>query len=285
MHASVPGAVDPVDVRDRLVSTVVCPGCGGMLAPDPTQGDPSDAYTPLRCLSCGQAYGYRGGVLDLSPPDRPIPTRKRLYPLQNEELDFYAFFAAILGMSAYQDTDLEDELYHLLGWMDPEPDSPILQLGVGQGEVSYVIGGAVPGSPLLALDDDLKDLAAARRNLMGADLTNVLFVKCDLGAPPLRTDAFTCGIHFGVLHGLPEPASHMSWVGRSLKSRGRLAGVTLARSTIDRIASTQDAIAAKAGLRFVPMEPLAKTLARAGWTSFRHEQPSNWMARFLAVRR
>jgi hypothetical protein len=33
------------------------------------------------------------------------------------------------------------------------------------------------------------------------------------------------------------------------------------------------------------MEPLAKTLARAGWTSFRHEQPSNWMARFLAVRR
>ncbi len=272
-------------LRDAVLHRVVCPGCGGLLAADPSGDDPTEPFCPLRCLSCGSGYRWRGGVLDLAPPDRPIPERVRRYPWQGEQLDFYAFFAAVLQMGAYKGSDLEDQLYHLLGWMDPDPGKPVLQLGVGQGEMAYVLANAMPDSALVALDDDLSELAAARRNLLGYGLGNVVYVRCDLNSPPLRPGSFSSALHFGVLHGLVQPAAHLAWLGRSLTAGGRLAGLTLARSTIEQIARAQQAAATSSGLRFIPMEGLARELMKSGWASVRHEQPSNWMARFLAVRR
>jgi hypothetical protein len=42
-------------------------------------------------------------------------------------------------------------------------------------------------------------------------------------------------------------------------------------------------MSATSGHRFVAMEALALSLVRAGWREFRHEQPSNWMARYRAA--
>jgi|GEM_PF-7049793 len=274
-----------LELRDVALHRIVCPACGGLIAPDPSQGDPSEPFCGLRCLGCGAGYRWRGGVLDLVPEGKAVPTRPRVYPWQGQQLDFYAFFAAILKMGAYADTDLEDQLYHLLGWMDPEPGKPVLQIGVGQGELTYVLSNALMDAPLVALDDDLSSLAEARRNLLGYGIGDVIYVRCDLNTPPLRPHAFSSALHFGVLHGLAQPPAHLAWLGRSLTPNGRLAGLTLARSTLEHIARAQQAASATAGLRFIPMEGLARELMKTGWASFRHEQPSNWMARFLAVRR
>lgn len=272
---------DPLVARDQAIARLQCPACTGMLVPD--LDSPRDPWAPILCLDCERSYGWRHGVLDLVPPDRRLPARRRNHGLHGPPVSFFEFFEQSLATQAYADTDAEDQLYHLLDWLDYRPGEPVLLLGCGRGEPMRLLGEACGDSLLLALDDDLKELWAARAAQVRAGLPGV-FVRCDLDRPPLRPGTFGAVMHFGVLHGLPDAHRHLRRLSESLPADARLVGVCLARSTLEQVARSQAALEAQSGLRFVPMEELARTMVRGGWARFRQEQPSNWMARFQARR-
>lgn len=260
--------------RDALLGRLLCPACSGMLAPQPA-GDGG-----ALCMGCDRAWPLRAGVLDLCRPELPPKPRARSYPQGGKDLDFFSFFEATLKMRAYTQTTLEDEVYELLQWVDPTPEEPLLVLGGGRGEWAMFLCAAVADVPFLVCDDDLGELQAAARMLGRSEGGPVLLVRCDLDAPPIRPGAFSGAFSFGVLSSVPDAAAHLGRLGRVLHPGGRLAGLSLARSAIAHIATAQDQLAQKLGLRFVSMEELAQRAVRAGWREFRHEQPSNWMARF-----
>lgn len=265
--------------RDQALARLQCPACTGMIVPEP--GDPANPFADVICLDCSRSYRWSHGVLDLVPPDRRLPARRRNHGLQGDPVSFYDFFAQSLSTQAYADTDVEDQLYHLLDWLDYQPGEPVLILGSGEGEHVRLIGEACADSLVLALDDDLRELSAARSRQLRAGLPGV-FVRCDLNRPPIRPGSFGAVLHFGILHTLPEGMSAMLRLGPLLPPGARIAGVCLARSTLPQVARSQDALEAKTGFRFVAMDALAQQMVRGGWLKFRHEQPSNWMARFMA---
>jgi hypothetical protein len=271
--------------RRALLPRLCCPACGGMIVPAiPTPGMPQSGDPPATCLDCDAVYPWVRGILDLTLDSKPPAPRPTAYPFGGGVLDFHGFFLASLKTRAYEDHDLEDELFTLLGWMDLDPGAPVVQLGVGLGEATDILAAACPESPWLGLDDDIVSLRGSRVALTRAGRSNVVLVRCDLDRPPLRAGTFRSVLHLGVLHGLPGSAGHLRRLAAVLPVGGKLAGVTLARSNLPHLAAQQSALGAKAGIRWVAMEHLAKRLMGRGWVSLRHEQPSNWMARFVAVR-
>ncbi len=271
--------------RRELLPRLCCPACGGMIVPAiPTPGVPQSGDPPATCLDCEAVYPWVRGILDLTLKNKPPGPRPTAYPFGGGVLDFHGFFVASLKTRAYEDHDLEDELFTLLGWMDLDPGAPVVQVGVGLGEATDILAAACPESPWLGLDDDISALRSTRVALTRAGRSNVVLVRCDLDRPPLRGGAFASVLHFGVLHTLLDSADHLRRLATVLPVGGRLAGVTLARSNLPHLAAQQNALGAKAGIRWIAMEHLARRLMGRGWASLRHEQPSNWMARFVAVR-
>lgn len=273
---------DLLHARDEALTRFHCPACSGMLVPE--MEDREDPFAVVRCIDCDTGYPFRKGILDLIHPAAPAAPRVRIYPYSGRTLDFFSFYEELLLLGAYRDTDLEEEVYALLGWLDPDPGSPILMLGCGRGEMAQVLAGAVPDSTLVACDDDLEELAAARVRLARRGVDNAVLVRCDLNQPPVRPAGFSCILHFGLLHALPDVETHLGRLARALPPGGRLSGVTLARSNLPRIAQAQKAMSASAGIRWVAIESLGRALMTRGWHKLTHEQPSNWMARFQAIR-
>ena len=271
--------------RRDLLPRLCCPACGGMVVPAiPRPGEPMGGDPPVACLDCEASYNWVRGILDLTRPDRPPVPRPREYPFGGGTLDFHGFFEASLKTLAYADHDAEDELFTLLGWLDHDPGAPVVQIGVGKGEATATLAAACPEAPWLGLDDDMASLRSAKVALTRAGVNNVLLVRCDLDNPPLRAGGFPSVLHFGVLHTMLDAADHLRRLARALPVGGHLAGVTLARSTLPHLAAQQAVLGEKAGIRWVGMEHLARRLMGRGWSSLRHEQPSNWMARFVAQR-
>ena len=268
--------------RDEALARFHCPACSGMLVPE--LADRTDPFAAAHCIDCDRDYPFSKGILDLVCDAAPPAPRVRSYPYRGRSLDFFSFFEELLLLGAYRDTDLEDEVYALLGWLDPDPGSPILLLGCGRGELTQVLAGAVPDSTVVACDDDLDELVSARVRLARRGVGNAVLVRCDLDHPPVRAAAFPCVLHFGLLHALPEVEAHLGRLARVLPPGGRLSGVTLARSNLPHIAEAQRSMSASAGIRWIAVESLGKALMTRGWRKLTHEQPSNWMARFQAIR-
>ncbi len=271
--------------RHEVLLRLCCPMCGGMIVPAiPRPGVPQSGDPPATCLDCEAVYPWVRGILDLTRKDGPPAPRPNQYPFGGGVLDFHGFFAASLKTRAYDDHDLDDELFTLLGWMDIHPGAPVVQIGVGLGEATQILASACPESPWLGLDDDMASLRSARVALTRAGCSNVVLVCCDLERVPLKSGTFGSVLHFGVLHTLSDAADHLRRLAGILPVGGCLAGVTLARSNLPHLAAQQDVLGAKGGIRWVGMEHLARRLMGRGWSSLRHEQLSNWMARFVAVR-
>ncbi len=263
--------------RDVALTRLQCPACDGMLAPPP-------GGFGAACLDCDRQFPSAGDVLELFAPGRPPTPRRREYPHQGRDLSFWQFYEQTLRLGAYRDTDLEEEVYALLGGLDHDPGEPILLLGCGRGELLSTVAAACPDSVIVATDDHPGDLDIARRRLSREGAVNCAFVACDLDHPPLRAGSFRAVLHFGLIHALPDGLDHMRRFARVLPPGGHVAGVALARSTLPHIARAQAAMANTNGLRWVPMQEFGTRLMKLGWSQFRHEQPSNWMARFVATR-
>lgn len=260
------------DRCDPCLAATICPVCGGTIGASP-------GGRPVRCLDCGWMLQGADGVTDLRPPGWTAPQRPRRYG-GAEDLSFYAFFRGSLRTDAYRDTTLEDEIYTLLGWLDPQPDALLLILGAEQGEISRLVSDALPTATVVACTDDHTEARQAAVEARDGGFPRLLNVCCDLGRPPFRPGAFAHILHFGLAHGLPDPNHHWDHVRRLLPRGGKLAGVTLARSTLPDVARDQERHAAELGVRFLGMQDFAHGLLQRGWDRFRHEQPSHWMARF-----
>jgi len=253
-----------------------------MLVPSMEAG--GDPRAPVDCLDCGASYPAERGAIELFAADRPPRPRLRMYPHQGRSVPFWDFYEQTLQLGAFRDTDLEDELFALLGWLDHEPGQPILLMGCGRGELLATVAEACPDSTIVAMDDSMDDLRAASRHLIRQGARNCAFVACDLDRPPLRPGSFGAVLHFGLLHGFPDALDHLRRFAPVVPPGGRLAGVALARSNLPHIADAQRAMSGGQGLQWIPMQAFGTGLMKLGWQSFRHEQPSNWMARFVAVR-
>ncbi|MCP4871767.1 MAG: methyltransferase domain-containing protein [Proteobacteria bacterium] len=270
------------DPRTEALTRLFCPDCQGMLVP--SMDRPGDLRAPVNCLDCGAQYGAERGAIELHGRDGRPTSRIREYPHQGKTLPFWEFYEQTLRLGAYRDTDLEDEVFALLGWLDHDPGDPILLVGAGRGELLATVAEACPDSTIVALDDSVDELRIARKRLTRQGSENCAYIACDLDRPPLRPGSFKVVLHFGVLHGLQNPLDHLRRFAPVVPPGGRVAGVALARSNLPRIAEAQQMMSAGTGLKWVPMQAFGTALMKVGWRSFRHEQPSNWMARFVAIR-
>ncbi len=271
---------DQLRARNETIARFVCARCQGTLVPPPD--DAENPFSDIDCIDCGASFRCKGGVLDLV--DGSPSARIRRYPFQGRDLDFWHFHEAALQLGAFRDTDLEDELFTLLGWLDHEPGRPLLVLGAGRGELASIVVDACPDSTVVVCDDALDELRAGRQPLARTGLGSWSLVRCDQDRPPLRAGGFSGILSFGLLHGLDNALDHARRLARLLPPGGRLVGVTLARSNLPHIAQAQRAMSDASGLSFIAMEEFGTALMKAGWRAFRHEQPSNFLARFVAIR-
>ncbi len=275
-------APDPSE--EQALARLYCPACGDWLVPAMAVDagiSPAQARD-MRCIACKQPAPWRDGVIELTN-DRttPIPRRFRLGP---NEVTFPGLLHATLSMARNSSRTFGDEIYALLSWLDPSPAQNVLLLGCGAGEILQPLANAIYPGALIAMESDEDQIKAAREHAMAEGLHNVVLVRGDLAAPPVRPRSIDRLILFGVLHGRDRPVSFVERVSRCLKPGGVMVGVTLARSILPQIAAQQQKFVDSMGVQFTDVNEFGRDLCRGGFDEFQMDQASNWMARFVARR-
>jgi len=271
------------DVREHAVARLYCPACGDWLVPivaftpdvaAPARGD-------LTCIGCSASYAWRDGVLDLgvNGGGNEIP---RHFAHDQGEITFLELFDETIRMAVNSDRTSEDELYALLSWLDPYPGQPTLHLGCDDGRMTPPLAQAVHPGLLLCIESDMELLQQAKLRCLQNGVDNAVLVRADLRHPPVRPNCFDRMVLTGVLHGKEQAVSYLERVSRALVPGGNLAGLALAQSKLEEFAEQQAQFASSAGIRFVDVHQMGNDLCRGDYVGFQLDQPSNWMARFVA---
>ena len=265
--------------EEQAIARLVCPGCGDWLAPASALGATGEAERDLRCLGCDTDYPWRDGVLDFGFENGPVV---RNFKLGKKAHSFLGLLRANLKMARNSDRTFQDEIYAMLSWLDLAPSHTVLLLGCGEGQLLAPIAQAIDPGVLIAVESDVKQLCKARDRCAEKKIYNAVLCRADITNPPVRPGSFDRLVLCGVLHG-PEPATDC--VVRSattLRSDGVLVGLALARSILPRIAQQQERFGQSLGARFIDVNSLGRDLCRGDFSAFQLDQPSNWMARFVA---
>ncbi len=218
-------------VRRRLLELFGCPRCGEALAPE----DASDASSVVRCPR-GHRFPARDGYLDLRGDAAPDDTTARTFESFGYE------------WNTFDDVRDEDSQFAEVYFRDLDMGSlhgqTGLDAGCGKGRYTRFLAPHLEG--LVALDGS-SAVEAAARNL--APFDNVLVVRADLRAAPVRPGSLDLVVCFGVLHHLEDPRAGFGGLVRWLSPRGRILVYLYSRPA--RFGARRMALAASAALRSV----------------------------------
>jgi len=265
--------------EEQAIARLVCPACGDWLAPASAMGATGHEERDLRCLGCNVVYPWRDGVLDFGFEGGPLV---RNFQLGKKERSFLGLLRANLRMARNSDRTFEDEIYATLSWLDVEPAHTVLLLGCDRGYLLPPIAQAIDPGVLIALESDVKQLCDARDRCEKENVYNVVLCRADLTRPPVRPASVDRLVLCGILHGSEPVAECVERVAETLRPGGVLVGLALARSILPRIAQQQERFGRSLGAVFQDVNALGHDLCRGGFSAFQLDQPSNWMARFVA---
>ena len=217
----------------------------------------------LRDPRTGEVFALRGGVLDLlGSRFAPTPTQRML------DTRFSAWFydvtrdalAPVVGMPRFA-----QEVQDLADRLALAPGDAVLDVACGHGNFTVELARRVgPGGLVVGLDISSAMLARAARRVARAGLENVLLVRGDALALPLRDAAFAKLNCSGGLHQLPD-------LERAFAELARVAAPG-ARFTASGFGERGEGsqgwrawLRRRLQLHVVPLAPLARQLARAGF--------------------
>lgn len=203
------------------------------------------------------------GVLDLlGTRFAPTPVQRML------DTRFTAWFydvtrnalAPVVGMARFA-----REAQELALRLELSPGDAVLDVACGHGNFTVELARRVgPEGLVVGLDISAAMLARAARRVARAGLSNVLLVRGDALALPVRDGAFAKVNCSGGLHQLPD-------LSRALAEFARVAapGARFAASGFGEVGEGRDGwrgwMRRRLALHVVPLAPLARELQRAGF--------------------
>ncbi len=133
-------------------------------------------------------------------------------------------------------------------------DARVLELGPGPGYFSVEVARSVPRGHLVLVDVQIEMLQKARRRITRARLRNASFVRAEAGALPFAAGSFDVAFLVAVLGEVPDAASCLDAIRRSLRPGGLLSVTEVAG---DPDAMTEAEVSSLAGtLSFEHVETL-----------------------------
>ena len=198
-----------VDGIEKLLETLRCPACRGML---------SHSADMLVCSRCNLKYPIAANIPRLLLPAMRDALRGEGDVTVHEETQ--AETARSFGYEWQSFPEMYEEWERqFLGYMQPHaadffPGKKILDAGCGNGRFAYY--AAKYGAEVWAIDLG-PAVEVARRN---TEPRNVHVVQADLHNPPFALESFDFIYSIGVLHHLPNPEAAFQNLLRFLKRGG-----------------------------------------------------------------
>ena len=145
-------------------------------------------------------------------------------------------FDAELHTKAYAETHSDSaQLVRLVSFLSPGRDQVILDLGTGNGYVAMAIASAHPGCRVIGVDVATQ---AIDRNVEQARVQGLAiadFQNYEGIALPFADDHFDAAISRYAFHHLPQPATTLDELGRTVRSGGKLVLADAIRDDADDV--------------------------------------------------
>jgi ubiquinone/menaquinone biosynthesis C-methylase UbiE len=130
------------------------------------------------------------------------------------------------GYSVNESTRLADQAATLTELLHADTRYPagslVLEAGCGVGAQTVILAGSSPHAAFTSIDISEESLAAARRRVREASITNVIFEQADIFHLPFRSAHFDHVFVCFVLEHLPNPAEALQALRRVLKPGGSI---------------------------------------------------------------
>lgn len=188
----------------------------------------------LACPTCGARYELADGIPQMLPPvdardgEEAAQTEKERTQRDREARRYDA--NRLLRMLSVWEIPLT------LGWLAPDPDDVVVEIGCGTGRVTAPLSARC--GQVWALDHSLDSLRVAREKVGDA---RVRFVQADAGYLPLRSGAADRAVSCQMLEHLPAPlrARAIAEAARVLKPGGVFVASAYWHSPLTRLAGDQ----------------------------------------------
>ena len=145
-------------------------------------------------------------------------------------------FDSELHTRAYAETHSDSaQLMRLLSFLSPGRDHVILDLGTGNGYVTMAIAGAHPGCRVIGVDVATEAIDRDVEQARVRGLANADFQSYDGIALPFADDHFDAAICRYAFHHLPQPATTVDELRRTVRSGGRLVLADAIRDDADDV--------------------------------------------------
>ena len=244
-------------VLERAASLLRLPGSDAAPAVDPS-------LPGLRFPDGGRAVSLRAGVLDLLGDDfAATATQQSLdSPLSAGLYDRVRdVLAPLIGMPRFP-----DEVAEVMERLSLGEGEVVLDLACGHGNFTVELARRVgPSGLVLGVDISRAMLARAAARVERARLPNVLLVRGDALALPIRTASLVRINCSGGLHQLPDLARALAEIARVSAPGARVVLSSFATGS-DRPARWRRGLRERFALHVVSLPALAHDLAALGFT-------------------
>lgn len=128
-----------------------------------------------------------------------------------------------------QRVSFEDEYNLVVGSLDLDENSVVVDVACGTGIYARSIARGLPSTIVVGIDISIPMLTHAINLRQREELTNVHYVRAEAHALPLPGRSVDAAVCCGALHLFRDPEAVLREIGRALKPGGRLAIATFRR--------------------------------------------------------
>ncbi len=205
---------------EPLVSSLICPGCRGMLEQE------SQAY---QCRACGASYSVLGGILRMLPAlTRAEQQVQGAFDFEHERYQAarYLRISPALIDSWLQDVQLPRDYFKGL---------TVLDAGCGSGRWTYAMASL--GARVIAVDISTAAVEVTRE--VTQEMENVQVIQASLFRLPFRPEQFDFVVSWGVLHHTSDTQTAFRTIAPLVRLGGELYVMVYERRSPVKVLGTE----------------------------------------------
>ncbi len=205
---------------EPLVSSLICPGCRGMLEQE------SQAY---QCRACGASYSVLGGILRMLPAlTRAEQQVQGAFDFEHERYQAarYLRISPALIDSWLQDVQLPRDYFKGL---------TVLDAGCGSGRWTYAMASL--GARVIAVDISTAAVEVTRE--VTQEMENVQVIQASLFRLPFRPEQFDFVVSWGVLHHTSDTQTAFRTIAPLVRLGGELYVMVYERRNPIKVVGTE----------------------------------------------